>query len=225
MSSTRHLLALSACAFALFSCEIEGPSVQSYPVTVRIASDDGEPLANVDVLLDRALAGRSLADGALALHAQGTEGAQVQISASCPKGTRLVGGPSSLRLRTLGGGAPPEVDLVCERDKRMAALIVSAPGHVDLPVLVHDREVARTDATGTAHAILEGTPATPLRVVLDTSAHPRVIPQSPHFDIKIERRDDIFVFAPELTERAPPPKPKRRAKPKPPPVIRPVRLR
>jgi len=107
-----------------------------------------------------------------------------------------------------------------------AAAIVSAPGFANLPVLVHDREVARTDATGTAHAILEGSPSTPMRVVLDTSSMPRVIPPSPHQDVQIGRRDDIVVFAPELTDVKPPPAKKRVVKKaKPPPVIRPEKLR
>jgi len=74
---------------------------------------------------------------------------------------------------------------------------------------------------------LEGDPATPLRVVLDTTSRPRVLPVSPHKDIQLASRDEIVVFAPELNELPPPPPPRRRKKKEepPPPVIRPERLR
>lgn len=221
--SSALAVALTLCGT---SCTDESAGEREYRVGVRAVSDDGDALSAIEVLASGAPVGRTGPDGALLVRLRGREGGVLLFEPRCPEGYHPRGEPSSLRLRTLAGGRPPEVEVTCGRDKRMAALVVSVPGFPDLPVLVHDREVARTDASGTAHALLEGNPATPMRVVLDTSALPRVVPPSPHHDVRIGQRDDIVVFAPELTEKALPKKQKRVIrKPKPPPVLRPERLR
>lgn len=199
--------------------------VHAYPVTIRSLNEDGEPLPGVTVLMDGSPLGSTGPEAALAVTLNGSEGSEVGFEARCPAGSRPQGEPPALRLRSLNGPAP-EVELRCGRDKRMAALIVSAPGFADLPVLVHDREVARTDATGTAHVLLEGEPNTPMRVVLNTGSHPRVLPASPHKDVQIGTRDAIVLFTPKLVE-TPIEKKKvvKKAKPAPaPPVYRPEKL-
>lgn len=221
MAALIALASVGACAL-----EQEASAPERYPVQLRALSEEGEPLEGVEMLVSGQLLGATDARGRLLVQLPGQEGRQVTFEARCPKGSDRRGEPGSLRLRKLSG-PPPEVELTCGRSKRVAALIVSAPGFADLPVLSHDREVARTDASGTAHVLLEGEPSTPLRVVLDTGARPRVIPPSPHKDIQIAARDEIVVFAPELTELPPPPPPRKRKKKEeaPPPVIRPERLR
>lgn len=217
-----------ACALGLLAlaCDSPAPTAASYPVTLRTLSEDGEPLADVELVARGQRVGRTGAEGKLLVQLPGHEGAQIAFEARCPSGSQLQGEARAIRLRTLDDGPPPEVEFVCARDKRTAALIVSAPGFAQLPVLLHDREVARTDATGTAHLLLEGQPATPLRVVLDTSARPRVLPASPHKDLQITARDEVVIFAPELSEVAEPKKKVHRAKKAPPPVhIRPEKLR
>jgi len=200
---------------------------RTYPVSLRTLDEDGEPLSNVELLASGAPVGHSDDRGMLTVRIKGREGGQVTFEPRCPAGSKAQGQPASLRLRTLGDGPPPEVELTCERSKRLAALIVSAPGFAGLPVMVHNRELARTDYSGTAHVLLEGDPSTPLRVVLNTESRPKVVPPSPHKDLQIGSRDDIVVFAPELTEvrDPPPPKKHRVKKEKPPPVIRPEKLR
>jgi hypothetical protein len=198
-----------------------------YPVVLKTLNEEREPLPNVELAASGSSLGQTGRDGVLQTQLRGAEGAQVTFEARCPVGFHAQGDAATLRLRTLAGAAPPEVELVCGNDKRIAALVVSAPGFSDLPVLVHNREVARTDSDGIAHVLLEGTPATPLRVVLNTSSRPRVVPVSPHKDLQIAARDDIVVFAPELSEIVvAPPKKKHVKKEAPPPkLIRPEKLR
>jgi len=219
-----------ACVLSLVwvACEEPGPVVASYPVLIRAASEDGEPLVGIPIVSRSTVIGRSDETGALLVQMQGQEGLDVSFTAQCPAGSKPIGVPPTLRLRTLGGGARPEVEVSCGRDKRTAALLVSAPGFAGLPVLVHDREVGRTDATGTAHLLLQGDPSTPLRVVLDTRSLPNVVPPSPHRDLQIGSRDDIVVFAPELAEAKPPEKKKKHhrvKKEEPPRILRPEKLR
>jgi hypothetical protein len=202
---------------------------QSYPVLIHSVSEDGEPLPGVQVLSGGSVLGVTGPEATLGVTLAGREGMELSFAPRCPQGSKPQVEPSTLRLRTLADGPPPEVELSCGRDKRIAALIVSAPGFADLPVLVHEREVARTDASGTAHVLLEGEPNMPLRVVLDTGARPRVVPASPHKDLQIGGRDEIFVFTPELVDPPAPPVVKKKVKkakePPPPPVYRPEKLR
>jgi hypothetical protein len=218
-------LALISAAWA--GCGDTAQAERSYPVSLRTLDEDGEPLANVELLVSGTSVGHTDDRGVLTVRTKGREGGQVTFEPRCPAGSKAQGQPATLRLRTLGDGPPPEVELTCERVKRIAALIVSAPGFAGLPVMVHNRELARTDYTGTAHVLLEGDPSTPLRVVLNTESRPKVVPPSPHKDLQIGSRDDIVVFAPELSEvrDPPPPKKHRVKKEKPPPVIRPEKLR
>jgi hypothetical protein len=230
VSASRSWMTLAtplAVVFAL-GCEEPPPAVQSYPLIVRAASEDGDPLAGVPIVVNATVLGVTDGEGVLMLQMQGQEGLDVSFAPKCPAGSRPIGAPPSLKLRTLSGAARPEVEVTCGRDKRTAALLVSAPGFADLPVLVHDREVGRTDATGTAHLLLQGDPSTPLRVVLDTHSLPNVVPPSPHRDLQIGTRDDIVVFAPELAEAKKPEKKQKKQrvkKPEPVKIFRPEKLR
>jgi hypothetical protein len=220
-------LGCAALAALVLACGGGETAPRLYSVSRHALSDDGDPLPGVELLASGNAVGRTDAHGGLLVRLSGREGAQVTFEPRCPQGSSAQGNPASLRLRTLGNGPPPDVELTCARAKRLAALIVSAPGFAGLPVLVHNRELARTDATGTAHVLLEGDPATPLRVVLNTESRPKLVPPSPHKDLQIGTRDDIVVFAPNLSEvrDPPPPKKHRLKKEKPPPVLRPEKLR
>jgi hypothetical protein len=227
VSAWRVACALLFVGVGFLGCGGQAQTERTYEVSLRTLDEDGEVLANVELLVSGTSVGHSDANGVLVVRTKGREGSQVTFEPRCPLGSKAQGQPASLRLRTLGDGPPPEVELTCERVKRMAALIVSAPGFGGLPVMVHNRELGRTDYSGTAHVLLEGDPGAPLRVVLNTESRPKVVPPSPHKDLQIGSRDDIVVFAPELSEirDPPPPKKHRVKKEKPPPVIRPEKLR
>jgi len=215
---------------ALGACETPPPAPRLYPVLIRAASEDGDALAKIEIVSRDKVIGKTDSEGVLFTKLQGEEGMDFTFTPRCPQGAKPMGAAPAIRLRTLGAQARPEVEVTCGRDQRIAALLVSTPGFEGLPVLVHDRQVGRTDATGTAHVLLQGDPSTPLRVVLDTSSVPDVQPASPHRDLQIGTRDEIIVFAPALTR---PPKklePKKKkhvaeAPPPPPVVLRPERLR
>jgi hypothetical protein len=223
----RRWVGFCAALLVLVACGDKAVEQRAYTVSVRALNQDDEPLANLDIVANGQPVGRSDAHGAALIQLTSREGASFLFEPRCPEGMASSGEPATLRLRTLGNGPPPEVEVRCARLKRMAALIVSAPGYGDLPVMVHNREMARTDVTGTAHLLLEGDPSTPIRVVLNTASRPKVVPPSPHKDLQIGSRDDIVVFAPELSEirEAPPPKKHKVREKKPPPVLRPEKLR
>jgi hypothetical protein len=205
---SRALSATALLVSAFSACDTGAVSrADTYPVVVRSATEDGEPLAKVEVLTRGKRMGFTDEKGELRGTLKGREGEERTFDIKCPDGFRAPEERPTLQLRTLQNVEASELSVQCVPDKRMAALLVSAPGFGGLPILLHGREVGRTDTSGIAHLALRGEPRTPMRVVLDTSARPRITPPSPHKDVRIGARDEIVVFAPELTEPDPP-KPK-----------------
>jgi hypothetical protein len=214
MTSSHHVRICCAAllALALGACKGGANKVREYSVTFHSVSDDGEALGNVEIQDNGQAIGATDPQGVLHARLRGRDGQERVFSVKCPAGYRSGEERVALQLRTLGE-AGSELEVRCHPDRRMAALLVNAPGFAGLPVLVHGREVGRTDASGIAHLALRGEPRTPMRVVLDTSSRPRVTPPSPHKDVRIGDRDEIVVFSPGLTE-VEPPKPKRSHKKK-----------
>jgi hypothetical protein len=207
-----HSLHVRLCAallagLAFGGCKGGARKLHEYSVTFRSVSDDGEVLAKVGILDNGQALGITDPQGVLHAKLQGRDGEERLFTVKCPDGYRGGEERVALQLRTLGENGS-ELEVRCYPDRRMAALLVNAPGFAGLPVLVHGHEVGRTDAQGIAHLALRGEPRTPMRVVLDTSSRPRVTPPSPHKDVRIGDRDEIVVFSPGLTE-VEPPKPKR----------------
>lgn len=200
---------------------------QAFPLTISAQTDEGEPLPGVEmILLGRSL-GKTNPEGKLRGVLRGFEGDSREFEVKCPTGFQSPKQPAAIQLRTVQGGASAEgseLSVVCGADKRVAALVVRANGFADLPVLVHGREVGRTDATGTAHVLLKSTPGQDMRVLLDTRAYPYVVPANPHKDVRIPNRDDVILFSAELKENRPEPKRKvvKAAKPE---TFRPERVR
>ena len=201
-------------------------AMRQYPVTFNATTEDGELLADVTITTGHTNLGSTDQKGRLRALLKGFEGQEQKFEVTCPTGysSSEADAPAiQLRSHTGGSSAASEVVVRCHAEQRLAAVLVSTPGLEGLPVLVHGREVARTDAFGTAHVALTGLPQTPMRVMIDTSSRPRITPASPHKDVRLSGRDEIVVFAPELVEVAPPkPKVKRKVKekePEPPPVV------
>jgi hypothetical protein len=230
-SRSTRLCAVLLAGLAFGACKGGIRQARGYAVTFRSLSDDGEPLANVAIGDNGHPLGLTNERGVLHARLEGSDGEERVFTVGCPQGYSHAEERVALQLRTLNGASGEhgsELEVRCRPDRRMAALLVSAPGFAGLPILVHGREVGRTDASGVAHLALRGEPRTPMRVVLDTSSRPRVTPTSPHKDVRIGDRDEIVVFSPGLTE-VDPPKPRRHHKKEevvvePPKPIRPEQL-
>ena len=100
-----------------------------------------------------------------------------------------------------GHGNKLSLSLQCRPRERTAVLVVRSDGHADLPVLVDGVEVGRTNAKGIAHLALRRPSNSIVRVALDTSAHPRLQPQSPETPFEIGDADDIFVLDQSFEKR------------------------
>ena len=208
-----------------------------FQVVISSHSDRGDALADVEIWGEGALLGTTGASGGLAVTISAMEGTAFSLQAVCPRGYRSPDRPTDLLLRGYrslsgsgsGSGSSPgraeplEVRFLCRPAIRAAAVVIRARGQGDLPVKWHGREVARTDAHGVAHLLLQVPPNSIFTVGLDTSARPRLEPQNVLFTFTIGDQDDIFMVDQPFAEQPLPPRARRR-KPPPPPPKRPVRL-
>jgi hypothetical protein len=201
-----------------------------FQVVISSHSDRGDALAGVEIWGEGALLGTTNASGGLAVTISAIEGTPFSLQAVCPRGYRSPDRPTALLLRgyrSLSSPARAEplgVEFLCRPAIRAAAVVIRAGGQADLPVQWHGREVARTDPHGVAHLLLQVAPNSTFTVGLDTSARPRLEPQSALFTFTIGDQDDIFMVDQPFAERPEPRRARRRKKPTPPPPAGPVRL-
>lgn len=211
--------ATAACATA--SSGAGGP--QRFEVDVRVESDPGKPLESVGILQGPAELGRSAADGTVRVALQGRNGDVVSLHVACPENYASPDKPLSVTLRPLVGASTPQYRAQCEPLLRTLVVAVRAKGGADVPIKHMGREIARTDADGTAHALLKVPPTEQVTLVLDTTAQPheRLRPKSPEFTLVMPARDEVAVFEQTFSEAAPPVV---RAKPRQPKVNGPIKI-
>jgi hypothetical protein len=201
------LLALVALSLGS-GCATAGSSgPQRFDVDVRVESDPSKPLAAVGIVQGSAELGRTAADGSVRVSLRGRSGDVVSLRVACPEAYASPEKPLSVRLRPLvGASVVPQYRARCEPLLRTLVVAVRAKGGAGLPVKHLGREIARTDAEGTAHARLLVPPSEQVTLVLDTSApeRERLRPKSPEFTLMMPARDQVAVFDQAFTELAPP---------------------
>lgn len=250
LSAEQPLPVLLVALIAAGGC-YEPALAGEFQVVISSHSDRGDALAGVEIWGEGALLGTTNASGGLAVTISAIEGTPFSLQAVCPRGYRSPDRPTALLLRGYRSlsnqrGCYPEdpratracpapgssparaeplgVEFLCRPAIRAAAVVIRAGGQADLPVQWHGREVARTDPHGVAHLLLQVAPNSTFTVGLDTSARPRLEPQSAVFTFTIGDQDDIFMVDQPFAERPEPPRARRRKKPPPPPPEGPVRL-
>lgn len=191
-------IVLSLLSFILIACEPIKPN--TYPITVRVLDEDYTGLPGAPISVSKKVVGLTDAAGSLQTQIIGREGDQVQISARCPTGYRVLTETRNVVLRSftqlpngraVGG---PELIWECDPVERFASLVIRAPGQSDLPILVEGKEIARTNPDGAAHALIRQPPESEIRVTLDTSRKPELRPQNPVRAFQIKDQDDILIF-------------------------------
>lgn len=211
------------------------PPPPTFPVTFTASSDPGRPLAGVQITANAGALGQTGPDGTLRVELTGPEGSPVQVGATCPAGFRSPVGLPTLTLRqvvsldpaTAGRGL--QVGIQCPPTHRHGVIVVRAAGETaqaNLPVMVAGREVARTDASGTAHVALDMEPGATFQVLLATAENPLLRPANPRRDFTFQDQDDYFVFDQRFEVEVPRRVVRRRPPPAPvaPQVVLPVRL-
>jgi hypothetical protein len=193
----RPLIAVTAWLAAI-ACGGSDTTVE-IPARVRATVDGETPIAGVTVSTRGGALGETDADGVLAVGLRGAEGAVVPLIASCPGGYRVVHAPGAVTLRavrTLDESQPAalELSVECAPILRTAVLVVRAAGHGDLPVLVDDDEVTRTNEGGVAHVAFRAHAGTRFSVRLDTTERPDLRPQNPRAVFVVPDAPEMFVY-------------------------------
>lgn len=200
-------LAFPMLLLALLGCGEDVPqAIPRHAVTFTAESDPGMPLAGVAVSANGQPLGQSDETGLIGAVLEGPSGTMMQIAYECPPGHQQPERPKPLVLTTFqaldpeSGPRALEMNLECPPLERWAALVVRT-GQPDLPILIEDEEVARTDASGVAHHVLQGAPNSRYRVTISTEGRPNLRPQNPRALVTLGTRADTFVIEEEITER------------------------
>ncbi len=198
------------------SCSEDGEAPpQPYTFTIT-ATSDAQPLENVAVTCNGAVAGTTNAEGLVTIQRQGSEGQPVAFSVTCPQGYRTPGGSQTVTLRRVLSLDPQvqargvELAFTCPPEFREAVVIVRTHDQAGLPVFVDGVEVTRTDASGAAHIHRRMTPNARFQVRVATTSNPRLRPVDPSQSYTIPDHDTVFLFDRQFEEEAPPRRRRRR---------------
>jgi len=186
-----------------------GAASTRFEVEVQVESDPGKPLAAAGIFSGSNELGRTGEDGRVRVALTGHNGDVIALRVHCPERFASPSKALSVTLLPLvGQGVVPQYRAQCQPLVRSLAVAVRAKGGANVPLKHMGREIARTDADGAAHALLEVAPAEQVTLVLDTSepAHERLRPKNPEFTLVMPARDEVAVFDQTFTELAPPPK-------------------
>lgn len=206
-ASRRVWWRLRTCAVGLIAllmacAETQAPADVRLQVTTR--DDWGAALANVPVAVDGQVVASSDAAGRAQVGLSARAG-RVRVSASCPEGYRSPD-PRSLPLKASARQPSLELEFVCRPELRTLLLVVRAPEAAGFVVRADGEPIGTVGRDGTLHALLRRKPEAELRLTLDTSAAPDLVPRNPVREIQVADRDDILVFDQRLAPLAPAPK-------------------
>jgi hypothetical protein len=189
-----------------------------FRIAVAAESDPGKPLAGARIALGGKELARTDTSGRAALALHGRAGDVVELAVDCPAGHAAPARPLSVVLRPLAEPSRvPEYKVLCAPLVRSLVVAVRAERGAHLPLKYLGREVARTDAAGAAHVLLEVEPNRPVSLTLDTSAaeHARLRPQNPELKLMMPAHDEVALFEQSFTlaevdkpRRRPPPAPR-----------------
>ncbi len=187
--------AFGLVAAAGFAGCAEGSPKQQYEFVIRIQGDPGQPLAGATLYRGGEKLGASDTRGTITLAARGSEGESLAFDVRCPEGHRAPGKPLSIVLRRSSQrDRRPEYVVSCPPLKRTLVVAVRADNGPNLPVRHLGREIARTDASGAAHVLLETEAEDSLELTLDTSEHAGLRPSNPSARFAVSARDEVATF-------------------------------
>jgi hypothetical protein len=190
---------------ALVACGAAEPRETPYEFVVRAESDPGEPLAGAVLTHAGQVLGKSNAQGALTLSAQGVEGESLSLDVRCPENFRSPNKPLVVALRKLSEPKKrPEYRVSCPPLTRTLLVAVRADNGPNLPVRRLGRELARTDGSGAALVALDVAPEEAVDLTLDTSESPWLKPKDPSQHFRISARDELFTFNQSFEGKATP---------------------
>jgi hypothetical protein len=185
------------CAAALGGCE-RGTPTHGYTVLVRVTSVPGTAVAGAAVSFGGHVVGHTGDTGRVTLQIHGSEGDRVPLTIGCPDGLRAPDHATDIVLHRLDDPTrKPEYDVQCRPTSRSEVIVVRADRGVHLPVLYLGREIARTDESGAAHALVDVPEGEDVEVTISTSepGNERLRPQNPSIKFSGADASDLHVFS------------------------------
>ena len=165
---------------------------------LRVYSDPGKVVPGASVSFRGRVLGQTDETGAVRLAMHGSEGDRIELLVRCPVDFLSPSKPLEVVLHRLADpGARVEHQVQCPPVRRDLVVVVRAEHGPNLPVMVLGREVARTDASGVAHVLLEVLANDQVEMTLQTTderAGERLRPQNPVMKFAGADRDDMKLF-------------------------------
>jgi hypothetical protein len=195
----RHAAELALLLTAL-SCGEPTVRDQRFVLSLRAVSSFDAAVADVRFWADGRELGATDLRGTLRAEINGHDGQAVSLFVACPPAYRTQNENRRLVLRrlerkALSQASDFELTTHCEPLERVAAVVVRArgPSTTGLPIRIGGEIVGQTDLDGIAHLLLKTRPHSALRVQLETSAHPELIPSDPVQTFQLDDEDSILL--------------------------------
>ncbi len=186
------------CVVASFTASCRAPEPPApFQVVVKIESDPGKPVVGASILAATKVLATTNQQGRATLALPGVEGEVIDVTIKCPDTFQSPSKPTSIRLTRVSDKTKvPEYAVSCPPSVRKVVVAVRAENGPNLPVVVLNRIVARTDLSGAAHFALNVAPGAQFSVLLDTSerGNERLKPPNPSKPFTAGAQDDIVVF-------------------------------
>jgi hypothetical protein len=195
--SLRSWLAVVACAVAVGGCDRGGAPTHSYSVLVRVTSLPGTPVVGAAISFGGHVVAHTGDTGRVTLQIHGSEGDRVPLTVGCPEGLRAPDHATDIVLHRLDDPTrKPEYDVQCRPTTRSEVIVVRADRGPHLPVLYLGREIARTDESGAAHALIDVPEGEEVEITVSTSepGNERLRPQSPSMKFPGSDTSDLHLF-------------------------------
>lgn len=173
------------------ACNRQAP-VNTYDLGVRVEADPGQPLPGAKLLHSGQELGATNEDGRVVIRATGNEGERVNLEISCPEGFKSPEAPLAVTLRR--GAERPEYFASCPPLSRKLVVATRLEHGAGLPIRYLGREVARSDASGVAHLVIEAESDKTIELTVDTTEQPHLRPKSPVARFQVANRDDVVVL-------------------------------
>ena len=173
-----------------------------FEVSIRVESDPGRPLPGAAIVRDGKDITATGTDGRAKLSLTGNEGDTRDFYVRCPQDFLSPAKPITIALRRLADRTRlPEYSSSCPPAVRKVVVAIRADGGPFLPVTFLGKSVARTDAWGAAHVLLQFKPGDQFELGLDTSekGRERLRPQMPVRAFQVKAKDDIQLFDEKFT--------------------------
>jgi hypothetical protein len=191
-----------ALLLALLGLDCSDPAAreQRFVLGLRAVTAFDAPVSDTRFWADGRELGTTDLRGALRAELNGQDGQAVSLSVACPPSYRTRVDNRRIVLRHIEGKTPSqasdfELTAHCEPLERSAAVVVRArgPGVAGLPIRVGGDHVGQTDIDGTAHLLLKARPRSSVRVQLETSARPELVPHDPVQTFQLDDEDSILL--------------------------------